>query len=80
MPPVRLARFLSEQPYPLSPPHDSNQLHQLDLVGPTYLKGRRQLYYIYVCKDAFDGVVCLKLVVDAVISMFVQDHVNRSSR
>ena len=34
VPRVRLARFLSDQPYPLAPPHDSNQVHQLDLVGP----------------------------------------------
>jgi hypothetical protein len=43
------------------PAHDSNQLHQLDLVGPIYLKGQRQRYYIFVCRDAFDGAVCLKL-------------------
>ncbi len=61
VPRVRLARFVSDRPYPLSPPHDSNQLHQLDLVGPIYLKGRRQRYYIFVCKDVFDGAVCLKL-------------------
>jgi transposase InsO family protein len=61
VPRVRLARFLSDHAYPLAPPHDSNQVHQFDLVGPIYLKGRRQRYYLYVCKDAFDGAVCLKL-------------------
>jgi len=61
VPRVRLARFLSDRPYPPSPPHESNQLHQLDLVGPIYLKGRRQHYYIFVCKDVFDGAVCLEL-------------------
>jgi hypothetical protein len=33
----------------------------VDLVGPIYLKGQRQRYYIFVCKDVFDGAVCLKL-------------------
>lgn len=61
MPRVRLAPPLSEQVYPGPQAHDSNQLHQVDLVGPIYLKGQRQRYYIYVCKDVFDGAVCLKL-------------------
>ncbi len=61
VPRVRLARFLSDRPYPTAPPHESNQLHELDLVGPIYLKGKRQRYYIFVCKDVFDGAVCLKL-------------------
>jgi hypothetical protein len=32
-------------------------LHQIDLVGPIYLKGQKQRYYIYVCKDVFDGAI-----------------------
>jgi putative transposase len=39
----------------------SNQLHEIDRVGPIYLKGRRQRYSIWVCQDAFDGAVCLRL-------------------
>jgi len=61
MPRVRLARLLSEYVYPGPQAHDSNQLHQVDLVGPIYLKGQRQRYYIYVCKDVFDSAVCLEL-------------------
>ncbi len=61
MPRVRLARLLPEHIYPAPEAHDSNQLHQVDLVGPIYLKGSRQRYYIFVCKDIFDGAVCLKL-------------------
>jgi transposase InsO family protein len=61
MPRVRLARLLPEHVYPAPQAHDSNQLHQVDLVGPIYLKGQRQRYYIFVCKDVFDGAVCLKL-------------------
>jgi transposase InsO family protein len=38
-----------------------NQLHQVDLVGPIYLKGQKPRHYIFVCKDVFDGAVCLKL-------------------
>jgi putative transposase len=61
LPHVRLAKFLPRHTYPAPTAHTSNQLHQVDLVGPLYLKGRRQRYYIYTCKDAFDGAVCLKL-------------------
>jgi len=32
----------------------------VDFVGPLYLKGQRQRYYILVCKDVFDGAECLK--------------------
>jgi transposase InsO family protein len=61
-PPVRLAPLLPRQEYPGPQARASNDLHEVDLVGPIYLKGRRQRYYIWVCKDAFDGAVCLRLV------------------
>ncbi len=61
LPRVRLARFLPSHVYPAPQAQDSNQLHQVDLVGPVYLKGQKQRYYIFVCKDVFDGAVCLKL-------------------
>ena len=61
LPRLRLARFVAPQPYPAPSAEVSNQLHQIDLVGPIYLKGQRQRYYIFVCRDAFDGAICLKL-------------------
>lgn len=61
LPKVRLTPFLPCQTYPLPQVHESNQLHQVDCVGPIYLKGHRQRYYIFVGKDAFDGTVCLKI-------------------
>jgi putative transposase len=61
LPRLRLARPLPRQVYPAPQAERSNQLHQVDLVGPLYLKGRRHRYYIWVCKDAFDGAVCLRL-------------------
>jgi transposase InsO family protein len=60
-PRVRLARLLPKHVYPTPPAQRSNQLHLIDLVGPIYLKGQRQRYYIFVCRDAFDGAVNLKL-------------------
>jgi transposase InsO family protein len=60
-PRVRLAPLLPRQEYPGPQARASNELHQVDLVGPIYLKGRRHRYYIWVCKDAFDGAVCLRL-------------------
>ena len=61
-PRVRLAPLLPRQRYPGPQARASNQLHEVDLVGPIYLKGRRQRYYIWVGKDTFDGAVCLRLV------------------
>ncbi len=60
-PRVRLAPLLPRQEYPGPQARASNDLHQVDLVGPVYLKGRSHRYYIWVGKDAFDGAVCLRL-------------------
>jgi transposase InsO family protein len=60
-PRVRLAPLLPRQEYPGPQARASNDLHEVDLVGPVYLKGRSHRYYIWVCKDAFDGAVCLRL-------------------
>jgi transposase InsO family protein len=61
LPKVRLAPFIANPTYPVPQADESNQLHQVDSVGPIYLKGHRQRYYIFVGKDAFDGAVCLKI-------------------
>jgi hypothetical protein len=60
-PRVRLAPLLPRQEYPGPQARASNQLHEVDLVGPIYLQGRRHRYYIWIGKDAFDGAVCLRL-------------------
>jgi len=60
-PRVRLAPLLPRQEYPGPQARASNQLHEVDLVGPIYLKGQSHRYYIWVGKDAFDGAVCLRL-------------------
>ena len=60
-PRVRLAPLLPRQDYPGPQARASNELHEVDLVGPVYLKGCRHRYYIWVGKDAFDGAVCLRL-------------------
>ena len=51
----------ARQEYPGPQARASNELHEVDLVGPIYLKGRGHRYYIWVGKDAFDGAVCLRL-------------------
>jgi transposase InsO family protein len=61
VPKVRLAPYLAHSTYPKPQANHSNQLHQVDAVGPLYLKGNRQRYYIFTCKDVYDGAVCLKL-------------------
>jgi putative transposase len=60
-PKVRLAPYLSRTTYPKPQANTSNQLHEVDGVGPIYLKGNRQRYYIFVCKDVYDGSVCLRI-------------------
>jgi transposase InsO family protein len=61
LPKVRLAPLLPRHTYPAPHADESNQLHQVDCVGPIYLKGHRQRYYIFVGKDVFDGAVCLRI-------------------
>src|SRR6201984_1105963 len=60
-PRVRLAPLLPRQEYPGPQARASNELHEVDLVGPVYLKGSGHRYYIWIGKDAFDGAVCLRL-------------------
>ena len=60
-PRVRLAPLLPRQESPGPQARASNQLHEVDLVGPISLKGSGHRYYIWGCKDTFDGAVCLRL-------------------
>jgi len=60
-PRVRLVPLLPRQEYPGPQARSSNDLHEVDLVGPIYLQGSGHRYYIWVGKDAFDGAVCLRL-------------------
>lgn len=53
-PRLRLARRVPRTDYPMSKAEDTNQMHQVDLVGPRYLQGDQTQYYFYICKDAFD--------------------------
>ena len=61
-PSVRLAAALPKSEYPGPRAHDSNHVHQVDGVGPRYLKGDKARYYFLVCKDVFDQAVYLELV------------------
>src|SRR5205814_9043937 len=60
-PRVRLAPLLPRQDYPGPQARASNELHEVDLVGPIYLRGSGHRYYLRVGKDAFDGAVCLRM-------------------
>jgi hypothetical protein len=60
-PRVRLSPLVPRQEYPGPQARASNELHEVDLVGPFYLQGCGRRYYIWVCKDAFDGAACLRL-------------------
>lgn len=62
-PPMRLARRVPHTTYPGPQAHDSNQVHQVDLVGPRYLTGRKTKHYFLICKDAFDQAVYAEFIV-----------------
>ncbi len=61
-PRLHLARRLPRSAYPGPQAQDSNQLHQIDLVGPRYLPGNQTKYYFAVCKDAYDQAVYPELL------------------
>jgi len=53
-PPFRLEPATTTPGYPGPHARGSNHIHQLDLVGPRYLKGSRARYYFLVYKDVYD--------------------------
>lgn len=53
-PSIRLQPTVTTPTYPGPRATHSNQVHQFDLVGPRYLKGRRTRYYFLVYKDVYD--------------------------
>ena len=55
-----LQPVVKEYPQPKS--KQSNELHQLDLVGPRYFKGDNTKYYYSVLKDPFDQAVYIELM------------------
>jgi putative transposase len=59
-PPLRLAQPVAQSEYPGPKAYDTNQLHQVDLVGPRYLKGDSTAYFCLVLRDAFDLAVYLE--------------------
>lgn len=61
-PPLRLAPQVRRNAYPGPQAHDSNQLHQVDGVGPRYLTGDSTRYYFLVCKDVFDQSIYMEFV------------------
>jgi hypothetical protein len=61
LPRVRLAPLVSHYVYPAPQALDSNQVHQVDCIGPIYLLGQRQRHYLWTCKDRYDGAVGLQL-------------------
>ena len=61
LPRIQLAPLVSRYTYPAPQALDSNQVHEVDCIGPIYLLGQRQRHYLWTCKDVFDGAVCLDL-------------------
>lgn len=61
-PPLRAAKEIARTEYPGPQAGDSNQVHQVDFVGPRYLKGEKTRYYFLVCRDVFDQAVYIEFV------------------
>jgi len=61
LPKVRLVPLLPRQEDPGPQARASNQLHEVDRVGPVHLKGSGHRSSIWVGKDAFDGALGLRL-------------------
>jgi len=61
-PPLRLAPRIARNEYPGPQARDSNHVHQVDVVGPRYLKGSSTRYYFLVCKDVFDQSIYMEFV------------------
>jgi putative transposase len=61
-PPLTLAKPIARTEYPGPQAQDSNQVHQVDFVGPRYLKGDSTRYYFLVCKDVFDQAIYMEFV------------------
>jgi transposase InsO family protein len=74
-PAFRLQPAATASTYPAPQATGSNQVHQLDLVGPRYLKGSAVRRYFLVYKDCYDqspylefhGPLTLELVLDFVV-------------
>ena len=74
-PPLRLAPRIGRNAYPGPQARDSNHLHQVDVVGPRYLKGSSTRYYFLICKDVFDQSIYMEFVdsrrMDGVIDFLI---------
>jgi putative transposase len=61
-PPLRLTPRVARNEYPGPQAQDSNQVHQVDVVGPRYLEGDSTRHYFLVCKDVFDQSIYMEFV------------------
>lgn len=56
-PAFRVQPCASSSTYPVARARHSNQRHQLDWIGPRYLKGSRRQWFFLVYRDVYDGAV-----------------------
>ena len=56
-PAFRTQPCVSSSSYPVGHATHSNQVHQMDLIGPRYLKGLRRQWFFLVYCDTYDGAV-----------------------
>jgi len=61
-PPLQLAPRIARSQYPGPQAQESNQVHQVDFVGPRYLRNDRTRYYFLVCRDVFDQAIYMEFV------------------
>ena len=62
--------------YPLPRATHSNQVHQLDMIGPRYLKGSRRQWFFVVYRDTYDHAVYVefqpKMKMEAMLAFVVR--------
>jgi hypothetical protein len=62
--------------YPLPRARHSNQVHQVDVMGPRYLKGSRRQWFFLVYRDTYDPAVYIefqpKIKMDAMLAFIVR--------
>ena len=62
--------------YPLPHATRSNQVHQLDVIGPRYLKGSRRQWFFVVYRDTYDHAVYVefqpKIKMEAMLAFVVR--------
>jgi len=68
-PAFRVQPCTSSSTYPVACAKRSNQRHQVDLIGPRYLKGSRRPWFFLVYRDTYDQAVYVEFQLNPKLEM-----------